>query len=261
MADLPSMRQKSGTCGIVDLTPIWWRRTGHLTINFEHSRRIAVNLRLALRFFLISRRRAAAAQPAIDELRTPRFSKRITVMSEAPLNILRLGGTISPGRYFTTGCLLTLLKMLIDGFVATRGYDKPWSPLMYAITGEIGGLFSLDRDDQIFYAAMLTVALPFIVIGVSLTVRRLRDAGWPLWLVALFFLPIPINLVFFVVLSLRRAAWGRLRAGSRTSSIRPQHTRQSGATMSSGLTSGKRWRRFSSLWRLAPQWFFSVRTS
>ena len=28
------------------------------------------------------------------------------------------------------------------------------------------------------------VALPFLVVGVVLTVRRLRDAGWPLWLVA-----------------------------------------------------------------------------
>ena len=134
-------------------------------------------------------------------------------MSEPRLNILRLGGTISPGRYFTTGCLLTLLKMLIDGFVATRLFRKPWSPLMYAITGEIGGLFSLDRDEQKFYTAMLALALPFILIGVSLTVRRLRDAGWPLWLVALFFLPIPINLVFFVVLSLAPSRAGAATGG------------------------------------------------
>ena len=44
-----------------------------------------------------------------------------------------------------------------------------------------------DRDDQIFYATMLALALPFLVVGVVLTVRRLRDAGWPLWLVLFFF--------------------------------------------------------------------------
>ena len=70
------------------------------------------------------------------------------------------------------------------------------------MTGEIGGLFSLNRDDQVFYAIMLALALPFLVVGVVLTVRRLRDAGWPLWIVAFFFAPMPINIVFFIVLCL-----------------------------------------------------------
>jgi hypothetical protein len=39
------------------------------------------------------------------------------------------------------------------------------------------------------------------VVGLVLTVRRLRDAGWPLWLAACFFAPMPINVVFFVLLS------------------------------------------------------------
>ena len=112
------------------------------------------------------------------------------------------GATISPGSYFTIGFLLTLLKQGLDRIVATRFFGKPWSPLSYAVTGEIGGLFSLDRDDQIFYATMLAVALPFLVVGVVLTVRRLRDANWPLWLSVLFFAPMPINIVFFVVLCL-----------------------------------------------------------
>ncbi len=81
-------------------------------------------------------------------------------------------------------------------------FGRPWSPLSYAITGEIGGLFALDRDDQFLYATMLALALPFLVVGLVLTVRRLRDAGWPIWLAAIFFAPMPINVVFFVVLCL-----------------------------------------------------------
>jgi uncharacterized membrane protein YhaH (DUF805 family) len=123
-------------------------------------------------------------------------------MSELRRIILRRGTTISPGRYFTIGFALTLVKLTLDYLVATSGFGKPWSPLSYAITGEIGGLFSLDRSDQIFYATMLAVALPFILIGVVLTVRRLRDAGWPIWLVAVFFSPPPINLIFFLLLSI-----------------------------------------------------------
>jgi uncharacterized membrane protein YhaH (DUF805 family) len=123
-------------------------------------------------------------------------------MSAPRWNFLGFRGTISPRSYFGIGFVLTLVKVTLDRIVATTIFGRPWSPLSYAITGEIGGLFSLDRDDQVFYATMLTFALPFLVVGVALTVRRLRDAAWPLWLVALFFAPMPINIVFFIVLSL-----------------------------------------------------------
>ena len=128
--------------------------------------------------------------------------------------------TISRGNYFTIGFLLTLIKQGLDRLVATGVFGRPWSPLSYAVTGEIGGLFSLDRDDQVFYATMLAVALPFLVVGVVLTVRRLRDAGWPLWLVVFFFAPMPINIVFFIVLCLvpsrsRRDSWNAGRRDRR----------------------------------------------
>ncbi len=114
----------------------------------------------------------------------------------------RFEGTTSPSRYFAIGFGLTLVKLALDYLVATQLFGRAWSPMSYAITGEIGGLFALDIADQGFYGAMLTAALPFVAVGLVLTVRRLRDAGWPLWLAAFFFAPTPINLVFFLVLSL-----------------------------------------------------------
>ena len=39
------------------------------------------------------------------------------------------------------------------------------------------------KADQHFYLVMLLVALPFIGIGITLTFRRLRDAGLSPWLV------------------------------------------------------------------------------
>jgi hypothetical protein len=46
---------------------------------------------------------------------------------------------------------------------------------------------------------LVALALPFIWFGVTMTVRRLRSAGLPLWLAALFFAPF-VNLLFFVIL-------------------------------------------------------------
>jgi hypothetical protein len=51
----------------------------------------------------------------------------------------------------------------------------------------------------VFAGMLLILALPFIWLGVTLTVQRLRDAGQPLWLVVLFFVPV-INLLFFFLL-------------------------------------------------------------
>ncbi len=122
-------------------------------------------------------------------------------MSKTAWQLLSLRGTVSPGRYFLIGALLTPIKMGLDYLVATRVFKREWSPLNYALTGEVGGLFSLDNVDAFFYAIMLAIALPFLVIGLSLTVQRLRDVGWPAWIVVLFFAPLPINVVFFLILS------------------------------------------------------------
>src|SRR5258708_11945134 len=46
---------------------------------------------------------------------------------------------------------------------------------------------------------MLLVSLPCLWIGVTMSVKRLRDAGQPLWLVVLFFISF-INLLFFIAL-------------------------------------------------------------
>ncbi len=47
----------------------------------------------------------------------------------------------------------------------------------------------LDGHQRSFVWTLLALALPFIFAGVVLTVRRLRDLRWPLWLVVLFFFP------------------------------------------------------------------------
>src|SRR5207245_214235 len=45
----------------------------------------------------------------------------------------------------------------------------------------------------------LLFSVPFLWVGVAMTVKRLRDAGQPVWLVVFFFFPV-INVLFFLAL-------------------------------------------------------------
>ena len=70
-------------------------------------------------------------------------------------------------------------------------YWQPWH----------GRVSPASEPSRAFLFKLLVLALPFIFAGVVLTVRRLRDARWPLGLAALFFVP-AVNLVFFLCLCL-----------------------------------------------------------
>lgn len=106
---------------------------------------------------------------------------------------------VGPAHYLGAGVGLFALKFMIDRFVATVGFNRPWSVLNYLIPNEAYGLTFLPAKERVFYGTMLAVALPFVWIGVLLTWRRLNDAGLPRWLVVLFFVP-AANLLFFLAL-------------------------------------------------------------
>jgi uncharacterized membrane protein YhaH (DUF805 family) len=106
-------------------------------------------------------------------------------------------GRIGRRRYLITGLVLFALKHNIDRLLATI-FDYPWGPFNYLVFFSPYGnsIYGLRTPDASFYALLLLVALPFIWIGVVLTLRRLRDAALPLSLVVLFFIPLinPIDL-------------------------------------------------------------------
>ena len=110
-------------------------------------------------------------------------------------------GTISRQRYLITGVVLFAIKQNLDRLVAKFFGYQWWGPFNYlqffSSDGSVTGLSSRDAS---LYAVLVWFALPFIWIGIVLTIRRLRDAGLPLWLVILFFVPL-VNLIFFVLLA------------------------------------------------------------
>src|SRR5262245_50278189 len=116
-------------------------------------------------------------------------------MAQPLRDLFRLSGPIGRRDYLLAGFLLTPLKILIDRSVAEQGYGRRWELRRYAFPGELLTIGSLPPDDRAFYLTMAAITLPFVVVGLVLTVRRLRDAGLPPYLALLFFSPLPLNLV------------------------------------------------------------------
>jgi uncharacterized membrane protein YhaH (DUF805 family) len=108
-------------------------------------------------------------------------------------------GRIGRGRYLATGLILLAVKHNLDRFLAYL-FGYPWSIFNYWIFDNAEGITRLSERDETFYAVLVFVALPFIWAGTVLTVRRLRDADLPLWLVLFFFLPF-LNVIFFLILA------------------------------------------------------------
>lgn len=112
------------------------------------------------------------------------------------------GGTIGPKAYALVGVLGFALKHNLDRAVATYVFHRPWGLFNYWIpVRDALRITQLPPSEARFLATMVVLALPFVWIGVALTMKRLRSANLPLPLVGLFFVPF-LNLGFFLLLSL-----------------------------------------------------------
>jgi hypothetical protein len=117
-------------------------------------------------------------------------------------DLWRSHGTVDRGTYALVGAIGFALKHNLDRIIASYGFDRPWGLFNYWVPmRSIGRITELPRKDAMFLATMLVVALPFIWVGIVMTLRRLRSASLPSQLVILFFVPF-VNLLFFVLLCL-----------------------------------------------------------
>ena len=109
-------------------------------------------------------------------------------------------GQVDRGFYVLSGLVLFIIKWNIDRLLGAYFFDAKWMPYQYLFPGtEFAGMV-LELKREAFLLLLLGTALPFIYVGVTLTVKRLRSIGIPTFLAALFFVPF-INLLFFAVLS------------------------------------------------------------
>src|SRR5947208_15613537 len=112
----------------------------------------------------------------------------------------RWQGTIDRKKHAVTGCSAFVLKYFLDKYVAFAVFGRSWFLWSYwEPLGLDSPVNAIHPDTQVFAGTLLVLALPFIWLGVTLTVQRLRDAGKPLWLVVLFFVPV-INILFILLL-------------------------------------------------------------
>lgn len=137
---------------------------------------------------------------------------------------LAVGKALDRAPYFWLGFALMAIKHNLDRAVAWFGFHRSWYVWNYIKPHGFAGIDTVPADDQAFYIVLLLTSVPFLILGILLTLRRLRSAGLPLPLCLLFFLPV-INLVFFVVLCVlpakpvispraEKSGWGSLLPSS-----------------------------------------------
>lgn len=115
-------------------------------------------------------------------------------------------GRIIRGQYLTIGAIAFALKFAVDWLVVSQIFHHRWSILFYwRPFGAIRGLRYMNGNDAVLATVLLVMALPFVWLGLATTVKRLRDAGQPVWLACLFFAPV-VNLLFFGALCLMPSA-------------------------------------------------------
>lgn len=118
----------------------------------------------------------------------------------------RWEGRLGRGAYLGWGLGLLALKYNLDRLVAALAFGRSWSPLNYlepesGLSQQGTTTLGLSNDQLDLYLSLVALALPFVWMGVALTLRRLKDVGLPAALVGLFFVPL-INLLMFLALVL-----------------------------------------------------------
>jgi len=117
-------------------------------------------------------------------------------------DLWRTTGTIDRRTYAIVGLVGFAIKHNLDRLVATFGFHRHWDIFNYWIPiRDVVRVSELRGGDARFLATMVAIAIPFIWVGVAMTLKRLRSAGWPAPLVILFFVPF-LNLLFFLLLCL-----------------------------------------------------------
>ena len=96
---------------------------------------------------------------------------------------------------------LIIVKLLVDRLILLS-LDIPWLEWLAHAAGLYLGFAKAVPEDAVWGPYILAGSLPFLWIGLGLTVGRLRSLHWPLWLSLLLFIPGVMLLLFIPLLLL-----------------------------------------------------------
>jgi hypothetical protein len=138
--------------------------------------------------------------------------------------------------FLAWGVGLFAVKVGLD-YAVSHAFGQEFSILYYVSPVDAPLLSPGGRET--YWLALWGVALPFIALGVWLTMRRLMDARLPVWLLALFFVPFA-NIIFFVALATipSRPADPAPTQSYREAPPKPLPKRKGGAAVVMGAAAG-----------------------
>jgi uncharacterized membrane protein YhaH (DUF805 family) len=120
-------------------------------------------------------------------------------------NWLRLWFTfeesVNRREYLASGVALAAIKYAGDALMVWVGTSYFWSPLDYMRPVHILITRQLVMAPDWLVPAMTAWSLPFLWIGVTMSMRRALDAGQSAWLSLLFFVP-GVNYAFMLIMAL-----------------------------------------------------------
>jgi hypothetical protein len=111
-------------------------------------------------------------------------------------------GSIDRGSYALVGVVGFVIKHNLDRLLASSVFHHRWDLFNYWVpVHDVVRITGLPQFEVELLASLVALSLPFIWVGVVLTLKRLRSAALPPWLVVMFFFPF-VNLLFFLALSI-----------------------------------------------------------
>ncbi|HEV2210371.1 MAG TPA: hypothetical protein VG167_16470 [Verrucomicrobiae bacterium] len=110
-------------------------------------------------------------------------------------------GTVSRKPFIIWAALLFGLKYNLDRVLLRWLFDRDWSVFSY-FQQPFPGIQNLSpAQSPSEFLALLAISLPFLWMGVMLSIKRLRSAKLPLWFALLFVIPV-LKWFLFVALAL-----------------------------------------------------------
>jgi uncharacterized membrane protein YhaH (DUF805 family) len=113
---------------------------------------------------------------------------------------------VSRRDYFLNGLFLAVLKYVVDASLVRIGTGQFWTPLQYQASIESLVQGPLHAAPTWVMTALVLWLIPFLWIGISMSMRRALDAGFTAWVALLFFVPWFNYLLMFVLSAAPTAA-------------------------------------------------------